>query len=463
MRDETRVAAVRFGFGLPLPEGTPVGREPMLASLAGPDPALSEGTAELTAAAMDRLRLFDDAAQARRRARRASGGEAPAEIEASYRAAGQAITGAVLDEARAALGRMVASPEGFRERLVLFWADHFTVSFRGASQRELPAALIRDAIRPNLTGRFADLLLAVETHPAMLIYLDQAISFGPNSEIGLKRGRGLNENLARELLELHTLGVGAGYTQDDVRQLAELLTGLVVHPSRGSIFIRRRAEPGPETVLGVTYPQDDADGMAPIRAVLSDLAARPETAAHLARKLAVHFVADDPDPALVGALEAAWRDSGGDLMAVYGALLAQPAAWAAPGAKVRPPVEFVAASLRALGIGTGEIAALEDRRLRALVLEPLATMGQPWQQPDGPDGWPEAAEDWITPQGLAARIRWAMEAPAALRPDLPDPRLLLDSALAGRAGERLAWAVAAAETRADGVGLLLASPEFNRR
>lgn len=461
MQDATEVTATRFGFGLPLPEGTPVGAGAMLAALARPDPVLA--TPPLTQAAMQRMRAFDAAARTRRRARRASGGEAPAEVEAAYKAAGQAINAAVADEGRAALGRMVASPDGLRERLVLFWADHFTVSFRGASQRELPAALIRDAIRPNLTGRFADLLFAIETHPAMLIYLDQAVSFGPNSALGQKRGRGLNENLARELLELHTLGVEAAYTQEDVRQLAELLTGIVVHPERGVIFVRRRAEPGDETVLGVTYPENDGDGMDPIRAVMDDLARRPETAAHLARKLAVHFVADDPDPALVAALEAAWRDGGGDLTAVYGALLAQPAAWTPPGAKVRPPVEFLASALRALGIGPGALAAMEDRMLRQTLLEPLAAMGQPWQQPDGPDGWPEAAEDWITPQGLAARIRWAMEMPATLVPELPDPRAFLAQTLGPRAGERLAWAVAAAETRADGVGLVLASPEFNRR
>jgi uncharacterized protein (DUF1800 family) len=187
------------------------------------------------------------------------------------------------------------------------------------------------------------MLMAVATHPAMLLYLDQAQSVGPNSARGARRDRGLNENYARELMELHTLGVGAVYSQDDVRQLAELLTGLAVDPVAGFVFDARRVEPGPERVLGRDYA---GDGIEAIRAVLADLAARPETARHLAHKLAVHFVADDPDPGLVTAMEAAFRDSGGDLVAVTAALLAHPAAWAEAAAKARQPFDFVVAALR---------------------------------------------------------------------------------------------------------------------
>ena len=216
-------------------------------------------------------------------------------------------------------------------------------------------------------------------------------------------------------------------------------------------------------VLGKSYAEDGRDGMVPIRAALGDLAVRPETARHLATKLAVHFVADAPDPALVSALEATWLETGGDLMAVYAALLAHPASWVPPGGKVRPPVEFVVAGLRALGIGGAEVLALDDARLRRLILDPMAPMGQPWQSPRGPDGWPEAAADWITPQGLAARIRWAMEVPVQLVPALPDPRDFVQRALGDAAGEPLVWAAAAAENRGDGVGLVLSSPAFNRR
>jgi uncharacterized protein (DUF1800 family) len=324
----------------------------------------------------------------------------------------------------------------------------------------LPATLIDEAIRPHVTGRFADMLGAVITHPGMLIYLNQAASFGPGSRKGQTRGKGLNENLARELLELHTLGVGASYSQTDVRELAELLTGLTVSPDQGFVFDPGRAEPGPETVLGVAY---SGKGLAPVLQALDDLAARPETAAHIARKMVVHFVADDPDPALVAAVEAAWRDSGGDLLAVARALVTHPLAAKAGAEKARQPFDFMVAALRALGIRPSEIIQADAKTVKRLLLDPLAAMGQPFHQAPGPDGWPERASDWITPQGLAARIDWAMNAPERLVRPLPDPRAFLTQALGTRAGDRLTWAVGAAESARDGVGLVLASPEFNQR
>jgi uncharacterized protein (DUF1800 family) len=358
---------------------------------------------------------------------------------------------------QAIFARAVGSDDPFRERLVAFWADHFSVSPRNRLDRALPGLLQDAAIRPHVTGHFADMLKAVTTHPAMLVYLNQEASFGPTSPKGKRQAKGLNENLARELLELHTLGVGAGYGQGDVRELAELLTGLAVGPE-GFQFDARRAEPGAETVLGVAY---DGKGMAPILQALDDLAARPETARHLARKLAVHFVADEPDPTLVEGLAAVFSDTGGDLAAVSQALVAHPLA--ALGAKARQPFDFVVASLRALGVTPDAVLGMEPRPFRRLILDPLKAMGQPFQQAPGPDGWPEAEADWITPQGLAARIDWAMQAPERLVRPLPDPRGLLATALGSRADERLTWAVNAAESARDGVGLVLASPAFNRR
>lgn len=454
MKRET-VAALRFGFGLPLPAGAPVVPDAMLAALARSDAMAARWPMAGGREVLARIEAFEDASQARRRV-----GDAAS--LAAYKAAGAAINAGQAAAARALIARALDAADGFRERLALFWADHFTVAVQSASGRELPAALLTDAIRPNLTGRFADLLIAVETHPAMLIYLDQHRSIGPNSVVGKRKGRGLNENLAREMLELHTLGVGAGYTQDDVRQLAELLTGLALRPGEGFRFLRQWAEPGAEVVLGLSYAEAE-DGMVPIRAVMTNLALRPETARHIAGKLAVHFTADVPDEGLVSAMAEAWRTGGGDLMSVYAALLGHPAAWVPVGAKVRPPVEFVIAGLRALGLAGADVMALDDRLLRRLVMDPQAAMGQPWQAPRGPDGWPEAAADWITPQGLAARVRWGMEAPGRLVPMLPDPRGLVDWALDDAAEGELVWAAGAAESRAVGVGLVLASPGFNRR
>jgi uncharacterized protein (DUF1800 family) len=434
--------AIRFGYGLPA--GPDAGA--ILAQLSGPDqaaanwpgPAADDVWATLVAYQAARKAKDDDTS-------RALLGEADA---------------LALQGVKALLARAIGSPNPFRERLVAFWGDHFTVTTRKRQERGVVGVFIDGAIRPHVNGRFAAMLIAVVTHPAMLAYLDQDASFGPNSRRSNGGKRGLNENLARELLELHTLGVSAGYTQADVRELAELLTGLVGQRENGFTFEANRAEPGAETVLGVTY--GDA-GLDPILQALTDLAHRPETAAHLARKLAVHFVADDPDPALVAAIAARWTATKGDLLAVSDVLLNHPAAMRDASVKARQPFDFLVAGLRALGVSADDVMAFDQRQVKRLLLGPMAAMGQPLQAPQGPDGWPEVASHWITPQGLAARIDWAMSAPMRLVEPLPDPRALLRTALADQAGERLAWAVSAAESARDGVGLVLASPEFNRR
>lgn len=399
-------------------------------------------------------------------ARRARNDKA-AGADAAYKDAERKVQAYTVNAARIALARAVDAAAGgagadFHERLVWFWVDHFTVAARRPRDRALPAAFVDDAIRPHVAGRFADMLRAATLHPAMLIFLDQTVSVGPNSRLGQRREAGLNENLARELLELHTLGVGSGYSQGDVRELAELLTGLAVDMQTGTIFDPRRAEPGAETVLGARYGGDPAD-IAHVEAILDALAADPRTARHLARKLAVHFVADDPDPALVARLESVWRDTGGDLAAVSNALAADPAAQAAPATKVRRPLELVVAGVRALGLTGADVMALRDRPLQQALLRPQSSMGQPWLSPAGPDGWPEAAEAWITPQRLAARVDWAMTVPPALLQRLPDPRDFVVTALGPRAPEAVVTAAARAEMRSEGVGLVLASPAFNRR
>ena len=428
--------AICFGFGLPAgPDFSAALTGPDLAAADWPGVALAEGAAVLAAY---------------RAARKAKD-------EDGIRAARKASDALALRGAKATFARALGSDDPYRERLVAFWADHFTTAPRTRIEAALPGILIDEAIRPHVTGRFADMLRAVITHPAMLIYLNQEASFGPSSPKGRRQNKGLNENLARELLELHTLGVGAAYSQSDVRDMAELLTGLAVSPD-GFTFDPKRAEPGPETVLGVIYK---GDGMAPILRALDDLAARPETAAHIAGKLAVHFVADTPDPGLVTALTSTFQDSGGDLRAVALALVAHPVA--SLGAKARQPFDFMVAGLRALGVTPDTVLALDPRAFRRLILAPLAAMGQPFHQAPGPDGWPEGQAHWITPQGLAARIDWAMQTPERLQRPLPDPRAFLATALGPRAGERLVWAVSAAESARDGVGLVLASPEFNRR
>jgi uncharacterized protein (DUF1800 family) len=297
----------------------------------------------------------------------------------------------------------------------------------------------------------------------MVMYLDQQESVGPNSQVAQRRpGRGLNENLARELLELHTLGVGGAYAQDDVRQLAELLAGLTANAVGGTGYNPERGEPGVETVLGVAYGGEAPD-KGDIHAALEDLAAHPDTAAHIARKLAVHFVADDPDPDLVEHLRARFVATEGDLPEIHAALLEHPAAQAPALAKAKQPFDYVASALRALGVPGEALLALPDEAMQRWFRAPLAAMGQPWSDPPGPDGWPEEAAAWITPQGMASRITWAAGLRRVEGFDLPDPRAFVQAALGPLAGPRVIFAAEAAESRPDGVAVVLASPEFQRR
>ena len=451
MAQDPTVMAFRFGYGLPLPEGAPQDAQAMLAALALPDAMAAHHPGMGFAAALPLLREIE--------ATRKAQNDDPTK-KRQYRDAIKASDHAALRAARISFARAVDNPDGFRERLVRFWADHFSTTAKNKQTRLLPVTLIEDAIRPNIGLRFADMLKAVTLHPAMLVYLDQVLSIGPTSRAGKKRDKGLNENLARELLELHTLGVDAGYSQTDVRQMAELLTGLAVNPETGFVFDPRRAEPGAETVLGISY---EGDGTAPILKALDDLAMRPETAGHIARQMAVHFVSDTPDADLVAHIRAAYLTTGGDLMAVYAALLDHPAAWGVGAAKARQPFDFIVASFRALGMSGAELIAMDDNSFVQLIANPMQAMGQPLLGPPGPDGWPEEAQAWINPAGLAARINWAMDVPVQLLANLPDPLALAVRALGPRASEKLIWAAPKAESQREGVGLVLASAEFNRR
>lgn len=351
---------------------------------------------------------------------------------------------------------------GFGERLVQFWADHFTVTSGNLFDSVSAAAFVDEAIRPHLTGRFADLMFAAETHPRMIAYLDQVISVGPNSRAG-KSGRGVNENLAREMIELHSLGAGSGYSQADVRQLALLLTGLTFRPNRDatSFFNRNWAEPGAFQVMGKTY--DRGDGPDAIRQVIEDLAGHDATARHVARKLAVHFVSDDPPDSLVRRLAQAFRGTGGDLPTLYLTLAEAPELRDRFRQKVRQPYDYMVAALRGCGFSHGDIMGLDHLVFRNAVLGGMTIMGQKWGSPRGPDGWPEDAQAWATAQGLAGRIDWAMRLLPKLRPNLPDPRDLLEAALGGSASDTLRKAVPRAESPAEGLALILASPDFNRR
>ncbi|TGN57282.1 DUF1800 domain-containing protein [Paracoccus liaowanqingii] len=449
------LAAFRLGYGLS-PHLTPPADPQAVAASVQASTSLAPG--DVT---QDQLRDWQIEGQELNRNRRK---EMPGADEA-FRAHRQQMNGIFRGTIVQRFARAVDDSSGFGERLVWFWADHFTVAGRNHYTNLMTEALISDAIRPHLTGRFAQMMFAAETHPAMLTYLDQTRAMGPNSIQARRnpdRAGGLNENLAREMIELHSLGAGADYDQQDIEQLAELLTGLTYSPRQPSIFQRQRAEPGAETVLGTSYGGRKGS-LDDIRAVIDDLAVHPATAAHLARKMAVHFVADDPPQALVDRLAGVFAETGGDLGAMNLALAEAPELATHFRVKMRQPFEFLVAGMRSLGMDGAQIRDLPPRKVGLHLIQSMAIMGQPWASPPGPDGWPEAAESWASPQGLAMRINWALAAPAALVGRLPDARRFLHSCLGDTASETLAWAVPRAESQADGVALILASADFNRR
>ncbi|HEY3812030.1 MAG TPA: DUF1800 family protein [Caulobacteraceae bacterium] len=357
--------------------------------------------------------------------------------------------------ARARLG--AATDASFRERWALFWFNHFTVSAVKLESAVVTGPFEREAIRPRVFGRFEDLLVASSTHPAMLLYLDQARSAGPDSLGGRTRKLGLNENLAREIMELHTVGADAGYTQADVTEFARALTGWSVGGPKDAVrgfdgrYLYRAAihEPGGREIMGRNYGDS---GEAQARAVLHDLAADPRTAKRISRKLAIHFVADDPPQALVDRLSNAWMKSGGQLDVVARALVEAPEAWDPDARKFKTPYELVVSGYRACGV--------QPTKMQHLAI--LTALGQKPFSPPSPKGWSDEAADWATSDGVIKRLEWAKGFSAVVGP-LVDPVATAKSSLGARLSDRTATAVARAESRPEALALLLMSPEFQRR
>lgn len=352
-------------------------------------------------------------------------------------------------QATAQLANAVTTPAPFRERLVWFWTNHFVVSRRQGRCAAVAAAFVEEAIRPHVTGRFHDMVLAVMRHPAMLLYLDNAGSFGPDSPLGQKTHRGLNENLARECMELHTLSPAAGYTQADVTAFAKILTGWSVDLKADPPGFRYRPqahEPGVQTVLGQSFAPDEQGGLA----ALAFLAGHPATHRFLATKLVRHFVADDPPPAAVRAIEAVLRDTRGNLGAASAALVNLDAAWE-PATKLRTPIDYVVASVRALDLPPDQVPLLGT----------LTGLGQPMWAAPAPNGWPDRAADWAAPEAMLRRIDWASG--FAGRIGDRDVAEVADTTLGPLLRPETLEAIRRAGSRRDAMTLLLTSPEFQRR
>ncbi|MDX8526045.1 DUF1800 family protein [Mesorhizobium sp. MSK_1335] len=363
------------------------------------------------------------------------------------------------DEAQARFDKALAATPGFVERLVGFWSNHFCVSVAKAPVvRASAGAFEREAIRPFVLGRFADMLLAVEHHPAMLFFLDNQQSIGPDSRAGKRRSRGLNENLAREILELHTLGVGSGYDQADVTSFAGMLTGWTMAGREGwlgepgtFVFNANAHQPGKAVLLGKTYPDG---GMGQAKAALNDIARHPATARHIATKLARHFIADDPPPAAVARLATVFTKTDGDLRSIALTLIDMPEAWSTPLTKLRSPLDYVDALRRAVGATAGN----EPQRS----LRWLSVLGEPLWQPPGPNGFSDQTDAWASAEGLKTRLDIAWQA-AKQADDIGDPNEMLASLVGTSVSAETRQAISRAESRQQGLALLLMAPEFQRR
>ena len=358
-----------------------------------------------------------------------------------------------LEEAKTRIEAALGAETGFVERLVWFWSNHFCVSANKILS--MCGAYEREAIRPHVLSRFSDMLLAAEGHPAMLFYLDNLGSMGPNSTAGINRTRGLNENLARESLELHTLGVRSGYTQEDVISFANVLTGWTWvpagdNPEHGGEFTfnPRLHEPGAQKVMGKVY---DEEGVEQGRAVLRDLAAHPATATHQATKLARHFVADTPPPALVERVAKVFLDTSGDLKEVARAMVVSDDSWTQPPTKLKRPSEWVVGMVRA--IGNVQIDPVRFTNGQTLLGEPL------WR-PSSPKGYPDDEASWI--DGMGRRLDIANNVAERVAGRV-DPQDVIENVLGSSVSPEVKDAVSRAESRQQALALLFMSAEFQRR
>ena len=345
----------------------------------------------------------------------------------------------------------------FAEHLVWFWTNHFTVSVMAGRTLNFAGAFEREAIRPHIAGRFEDMLLSAASHPAMLVYLNNDQSIGPDSPAGRRTGKGRNENLGRELMELYSLGVDGGYTQQDVIALANILTGWSLDPNApsGSGFFPNRHEPGMQNLRGKRYAADLQGGIK----ALVDLAHDPHTARHIATKFATYFIADAPSPSSVARLEAVFNNTGGDLKALAIAAVEDEAAWEPKPLKMRSPVEYVTAAYRLLDLP--EEGGREENEIRAAMGSARA-MGEFPMTANSPKGWPLTSDAWSGPDAVLTRIEWAQQLGARMPANF-NAGAVATEGLGPLLSPTTSGAMARAETERDALALLISSPEFQRR
>lgn len=465
------IAAHRFGLGEARLDG--VGNDPQGWLLAQIGPADAQ-VGDRLPTAYEGVRRFAEIFAERRR-RIAANTKDEAELRSAEAQYNESLRQLAQNDVRARLVTAATTQRPFAERLTLFWANHFTISLVKGNTRGLVGAFEREAIRPHIAGSFEQMLVAATTHAGMLRYLDNEVSTGPNSRLAQQRQRrpqmddsgivrrvGLNENLAREVLELHTLGVDGGYKQADVTAFAAVLTGWRVPvqqittgalpaseaPGRFDAFWH---EPGGKQLLGKRY----GEGSGALLEALHDLAEHPSTARFIATKLARHFVADDPPPALVARLAARFSETHGDLPSVYRELVQAPEAWAATATKLKTPEEFVVSTARTLG--------LREQAFPPRIADGgTGVMGQRVQAAPSPAGWPDRAEEWLGPDAVWKRVEWATRVADRMGRQL-DARQVARNSFGDTLSEATTRQIERATDGPQALALLLLAPEFQRR
>jgi uncharacterized protein (DUF1800 family) len=474
----SEIAVLRFGLGAKPGELAVAGADPkawLKQQISGAVPLMSADPLPRS----DRIYVGFVAARQEQRVERRAAAEAN---ESDSKPADAKVANAVREvyqpqyraQVLARVQSAAATDRPFAERLVHFWSNHFAVSADKGVVYGLAGTLENEAIRAHVNGRFIDLLTAVEQHPAMIAFLDNQYSVGQDSEAAQKARRaaarrfaaatpkrqfGINENLAREILELHTLGVNGGYSQADVTNFAQILTGWSIGGGNGRLaggapgqfyFRDNLHEPGAKTCLGTTYRQT---GQAQGEAVLADVSRHPATAHFIATKLVRHFIADEPPAAAIERVASAFLKSGGDLPRVYAALIDAPEAWQSGARKFKTPQDFVFSSLRALNVSPQKPEE---------VIHSFELLGQRQYTPGSPAGWPDNAKSWDGSDALMHRVLWATRF-ADKFDQGADPIELAASSLGAYARPETLTALRRAASSGQALALLLMSPEFQRR
>ena len=467
---QAEIAVLRFGLGARPGDLQGVGADPrawLLAQTKGPAPLAVDAalaTSEQIFAGL--LAARDEKQQMKREAAQS------ADPKVAFNAIREAYQPHYRAQVLARAQSAALTTRPFAERLVHFWSNHFTVSADKGVVYGLAGTLENEAIRPHISGRFVDLLMAVEQHPAMIAFLDNQYSAGKDSAAAQfvsrfrgpdidapKRQFGINENLAREILELHTLGVHGGYGQADVTSFAQIITGWSIGGGKGRLaggapgrfyFRDNLHEPGAKVFMGKTYAEG---GQRQGEAVLADLAQKPATANFIATKLVRHFIADDPPPAAVERVARAYLKSGGDLPSVYAALIESPDAWEPDARKFKTPQDLVFSTLRALQASPSQPEE---------VIRTFDLLGQRQYTPGSPAGWPDTSKSWDGSDALMHRVLWASRVGAKYERGI-EPTELATASLGAYARPETLTALRRAASSGQAVALLLMSPEFQRR